>query len=87
MECRINQLQIQYHKLHHELTELKLRFNIPLNDEDKKFMENQSSTLDDTQYNVYNGHHGHQHHNNSDGELRLSEMNCHMMSKTKSRND
>ncbi|KAH9580967.1 hypothetical protein MS3_00008244 [Schistosoma haematobium] len=87
MECRINQLQIQYHKLHHELIELKLRFNIPLNDEDKKFMENHSSTLDDTQYNVYNGHHGHQHHNNSDGELRLSEMNCHMMSKTKSRND
>ncbi|CAI2732230.1 unnamed protein product [Schistosoma spindalis] len=86
MECRINQLQIQNHKLHHELIELKLRFNIPLNDEDKKFMENQSSTLDDTQNDVYNGHHDH-HHNNSDGELKLSEMDCCMMSTTKSRND
>ncbi|CAH8637475.1 unnamed protein product [Schistosoma rodhaini] len=85
MECRINQLQIQNHKLHHELIELKLRFNIPLNDEDKKFMENQSSTLDDTQNDVYNGHHD--HHNNSDGELKLSEMDCCMMSTTKSRND
>ncbi|KAH9581480.1 hypothetical protein MS3_00008603 [Schistosoma haematobium] len=86
MECRINQLQIQNHKLHHELIELKLRFNVPLNDEDKKFMENQSSTLDDTQNDVYNEHHDH-HHNNSDGELKLSEMDCCMMSTTKSRND
>ncbi|CAH8609331.1 unnamed protein product [Schistosoma margrebowiei] len=86
MECRINQLQIQNHKLHHELIELKLRFNIQLNDEDKKFMENQSSTLDDTQNDVYNEHHDH-HHNNSDGELKLSEMDCCMMSTTKSRND
>ncbi|CAH8609214.1 unnamed protein product [Schistosoma intercalatum] len=77
MEYHISQLQIQNHKLHHELIELKLRFNIPLNDEDKKFMENQSSTLDDTQNDVYHGHHDHHHHNNnSDGELRLSEMDC-----------
>ncbi|KAH8873683.1 Nuclear factor interleukin-3-regulated protein [Schistosoma japonicum] len=66
MECRINQLNVQNQKLHHDLLELKLRFGVPLNDDDKKFMENQSSSSPN---DVYNGHH-------DDTELKLSEMDC-----------
>ncbi|TNN14796.1 Nuclear factor interleukin-3-regulated protein, partial [Schistosoma japonicum] len=77
MECRINQLNVQNQKLHHDLLELKLRFGVPLNDDDKKFMENQSSSSPN---DVYNGHH-------DDTELKLSEMDCCMLSTTKSRND
>ncbi|KAK4468585.1 hypothetical protein MN116_007778 [Schistosoma mekongi] len=77
MECRINQLNVQNQKLHHDLLELKLRFGVPLNDDDKKFMENQSASSPN---DVYNGHH-------EDTELKLTEMDCCMLSTTKSRND
>ncbi|CAH8864697.1 unnamed protein product [Trichobilharzia szidati] len=96
MECRINQLNVQNHKLRQDLLELKLRFGVPLDDEDRKFMDNLSSSSPNN--GGYNDQHNNNNNtnntdntdndNNSDGEMmKLSDTDCCMLSTTKSRNN
>nr|CAH8864146.1 unnamed protein product [Trichobilharzia regenti] len=96
MECRINQLNVQNHKLRQDLLELKLRFGVPLDDEDRKFMDNLSSSSPNGGYNDQHNNNNNNtnntdntdNDNNSDGEMtKLSEIDCCMLSTTKSRNN
>ncbi|CAH8615224.1 unnamed protein product [Heterobilharzia americana] len=88
MECRINQLNAQNQKLHHNLLELKLRFGVPLDDEDRKFMDNLSSSSPNGGYDDHNTNaNNNNNNNNSDTEMKYSEVDCCMLSTTKSRND